>query len=207
MKKEKGFFIVLEGPDKSGKTTQAILLKEWLEKIGKKVLLTREPGGTPFSEKIRELLLNPDMNILPLPELFLYEAARAQHVEEKILPAIKSGKIVICDRFTLATEAYQGYGRKIDIKIVRKLNQIATGGLKPDLTIVMLMPDSEFNKRAKSKANVDRIEKENEKFRLRVNKAYRILSRNNNFFTIDATKDINQIHNEIKKKIEMLIKK
>jgi len=209
---KKGIFIVIEGPDRSGKTTQANLLKKWLEKRNKKVILTREPGGTKLSEEIRKILLNPDNNISSLTELFLYEAARAQHVHEKILPAIKSGKIVICDRFTMATEAYQGYGRGLDLKKIKKLNDIATQGLKPDLTIVMLMPDSEFKKRQKTKLygllkeKIDRIEKENSKFRKRVNLAYKKLSlRGKNILKIDATKNIEDINEEIKSKIQEII--
>jgi len=212
---KKGVFIVIEGPDRSGKTTQANLLKKWLEKMNKKVVLTREPGGTKLSEEIRKILLNPTNKIVDLSELFLYEAARAQHVKEKIIPAIKKGKIVICDRFTMATEAYQGYGRKLDLKNIKKLNEIATQGLKPDLTIVMIMPDDEFEKRKRTKfyglskekiKKIDRIEKENSKFRKRVNLAYKKLaSKGKNILRIDATNNINKINEEIKRKMRKII--
>lgn len=208
--KKKGIFIVIEGPDKSGKTTQAILIKKWLEALNQKVILTREPGGTKLSEKIRKLLLDPSIKIYPLSELFLYEAARAQHVQEKILPALKSGKIVICDRFTLATEAYQGYGRKIDLKMIKLLNKIATQNLKPDLTILMFMPEKEFYKRKRLKdiLYTDRMEKESQKFRIRVNRGYRKLAlEEKNIVRINATLNISEITEKIKERVIKLIKK
>ncbi|PIS46699.1 MAG: dTMP kinase [Elusimicrobia bacterium CG08_land_8_20_14_0_20_51_18] len=207
MAAKKGFFIVLEGPDRSGKSTQADLLKEWFENRNKKVLMTREPGGTRLSEEIRKLLLNPKNFITALAELFLYEAARAQHTAEKILPALKRGEIVISDRFTMATVAYQGYGRKIGLEIIKKLNRIATCGLKPDLNIVFTMPDSEFDKRRRTrlgfiKETPDRIEKENNAFRRRVNTAYRkIALKEKNILKIDATGKIGEISSAIRNAI------
>src|SRR5512137_1266170 len=103
----RGIFIALEAPDRSGKSTQAALLKTWLEGLGRKVMVTREPGGTYLSEKIREILLDPKNKIEPLTELFLYETSRAKHTLEKIIPALKAGKVIISDRFTLSTMAYQ----------------------------------------------------------------------------------------------------
>ncbi|MCK5358606.1 MAG: dTMP kinase, partial [Elusimicrobiales bacterium] len=109
--RKKGIFIIFEGPDRSGKSTQAKLLVKWLEEKNRKVVLTREPGGTKLSENIRKILLDPHSSISPLSELFLYEAARAQHTSDTIMPALKKGQVVISDRFTLASIAYQGYGR------------------------------------------------------------------------------------------------
>ncbi|MGN1058631.1 MAG: dTMP kinase, partial [Candidatus Avelusimicrobium sp.] len=109
----KGKFIVLEGPDRCGKSTQAKMLVNHLIALGKEVVLTREPGGTPTAEKIRQIVLEPGLDIRPMAELFLYEASRAQHTQEKILPALNEGKIVICERYTMSTCAYQGYGRGI----------------------------------------------------------------------------------------------
>ncbi|MCL2335401.1 MAG: dTMP kinase, partial [Endomicrobia bacterium] len=120
--KKKSLFITIEGGEGSGKTTQSLLIKEYLENKGFKTLLTREPGGTALAEAIRKILLEPESNLVPLSELLLYEAARAQHIEEIILPALKAGKAVICDRFTDATVAYQGFGRKIDVALINKLN-------------------------------------------------------------------------------------
>lgn len=198
--RKKGIFIVFEGPDRSGKSTQAKLLKNWLEKKGRKVVLTREPGGTKLSENIRKILLDPHNTISSLSELFLYEAARAQHVSDIIMPALKKGHVVISDRFTLASIAYQGYGRKLPIKTVETLNRIATYGLKPDITIILNIPDRIFNKRerlAEKLLGLDRIESASSNFRKRVNKAYKILSKKPGTIKINAANSIEDIQNEI----------
>ncbi|MEW6041971.1 MAG: dTMP kinase [Elusimicrobiota bacterium] len=193
---KKGFFIVFEGPDRSGKTTQVNLLKSWLKKKGFDIVLTREPGGTKLSESIRKILLDTKNKIIPLSELFLYEAARAQHTMEVILPALKLGRIVISDRYTLASVAYQGYGRNISLKLVNNLNKIATFNLVPDLTIVLTIPDREFfNRRAKLKS--DRMESESSKFRRKVNKAYNECT-GKNIVRIRATDSIEKIHDKVK---------
>jgi len=133
----KGIFISLEGIEGTGKTTQAKLLSERLSKEGYDVVLTKEPGGTVIGSRIREILLQPDHTEMSyLAELLLYNADRAQHLNEKILPAVNNGKIVITDRFTDSTIAYQGYGRGIDIEFLRSIDLIATGGIRPDLTIL-----------------------------------------------------------------------
>jgi dTMP kinase len=178
MKKNKGIFITIEGGEGSGKTTQSRLLKEYLEKLGCKVLLTREPGGTLFAESIRKILLSPDSRPVPLSELFLYEAARAQHMDEFVIPALKAGKVVICDRFTDATVAYQGYGRKLDIKLINRLNKEATFGILPNLTIYLdIDPKKGLNKakfldKESYGADGDRIERESVVFHNNVRKGY-----------------------------------
>jgi dTMP kinase len=179
MKKNKGFFITIEGGEGSGKTTQSKLLKEYLEQLGWNVLLTREPGGTVLAEAIREILLNPASRFVPLSELFLYEAARVQHMEEFILPALKAGKVVICDRFIDATVAYQGYGRKLDLKFIDSLNKKSTFGVMPKLTIYLdIEPKAGLNKaknlgkQAAYGLNGDRIERESIKFHNDVRKGY-----------------------------------
>ncbi|MDR2818172.1 MAG: dTMP kinase [Endomicrobium sp.] len=178
MKKNKGIFITIEGGEGSGKTTQSRLLKEYLEKLGRKVLLTREPGGTLFAESIRKILLSPDSRPVPLSELFLYEAARAQHMDEFVIPALKAGKVVICDRFTDATVAYQGYGRKLDIKLINQLNKEATFGILPNLTIYLdIDPKKGLNKakfldKESYGADGDRIERESVVFHNNVRKGY-----------------------------------
>ncbi|MDR0398982.1 MAG: dTMP kinase [Endomicrobium sp.] len=178
MKKNKGIFITIEGGEGSGKTTQSRLLKEYLEKLGRKVLLTREPGGTLFAESIRKILLSPDSRPVPLSELFLYEAARAQHMDEFVIPALKAGKVVICDRFTDATVAYQGYGRKLDIKLINQLNKEATFGILPNLTIYLdIEPKKGLNKakfldKESYGADGDRIERESVVFHNNVRKGY-----------------------------------
>jgi dTMP kinase len=178
MKKNKGIFITIEGGEGSGKTTQSRLLKEYLEKVGRKVLLTREPGGTLFAESIRKILLSPDSRPVPLSELFLYEAARAQHMDEFVIPALKAGKVVICDRFTDATVAYQGYGRKLDIKLINRFNKEATFGILPNLTIYLdIDPKKGLNKakfldKESYGAAGDRIERESVIFHNNVRKGY-----------------------------------
>ncbi|MEI7482283.1 MAG: dTMP kinase, partial [Elusimicrobiota bacterium] len=193
-------FIVFEGPDRSGKSTQVRLLSAWLEKNNLKTVLTREPGGARISKAIRDVLLDPGNKINPLTELLLYEAARAQHTADIIRPALKAGKIVISDRFTMATTAYQGYGRKLDLKMVETLNSIATTGLKPDLTVVFTMPDNEFFKRGKNLRS-DRMERQDTTFRLRVNKAYAVLAKRKGSFKVDATGTVEKIHAAITAKL------
>lgn len=171
VKRFKGLFIVFEGPDKSGKSTQARLLADALKGRGLEVLHTREPGGTSVAEGVRKVLLDPALTIDPLAELFLYEASRAQHTNEKIIPALKAGKVVISERFTMSTDAYQGVARGLGLKTTSALNKIATGGLKPDLTILLDIPVAEFDDRDKGR-ELDRLERENAEFRLKVRRGY-----------------------------------
>ena len=117
----RGKFIVLEGPDRCGKSTQAKLLYNYLIAKGFDVVLTREPGGTPTAEKIRQIVLEPQLDVRPMAELLLYEASRAQHTQEKILPALQEGKMVICERYTMSTCAYQGYARGIDLDVIHTI--------------------------------------------------------------------------------------
>jgi dTMP kinase len=178
MKKNKGIFITVEGGEGSGKTTQSRLLREYIKKLGREVLLTREPGGTVFAEAIRKILLSPEFNPVPISELFLYEAARVQHMEEFVIPALKAGKVVICDRFTDATVAYQGYGRNLDLKLINQLNKAATFGVLPKLTIYL---DIDAKKGLNKSKNLDkesygsdgdRIERESVLFHNNVRKGY-----------------------------------
>jgi len=134
-------FITFEGVEGCGKTTQIRLLADALKQAGKKILLTREPGGCPISDKIRAILLDAQSSeMTPKAELLLYAAARAQHIDEVIRPALKNGVIVLCDRFTDATVAYQGFGRGLDQELIRDLNETATADCKPDLTILIDCP-------------------------------------------------------------------
>lgn len=133
----KGLFITFEGGDGCGKTTQIELLDKYLQSKGYKTLVTREPGAKGLGVKLREILLNYDGEVSPTCESFLFLADRAQHVDCIIKPALEDGVIVLCDRHTDSTVAYQGYGRGLDLEQIHKLNNIATSGLKPDLTIVL----------------------------------------------------------------------
>ena len=134
---KKGLFITFEGCDGCGKTTQIELLDKYLKNKGFETVLTREPGAKGLGVRIREILLNYDGEVSPTCESFLFLADRAQHIDCIIKPALKEGKIILCDRHTDSTVAYQGYGRGLDIDRINMLNNIATSGLKPDLTIVL----------------------------------------------------------------------
>ncbi|OGR50639.1 MAG: dTMP kinase [Elusimicrobia bacterium GWA2_62_23] len=203
---KKGIFIVLEGPDRSGKSTQAELLKKWLEGLGREVVVTREPGGTRLSEQIRKILLDPKSEIEPMTELFLYETSRIKHTLEKILPALKAGKVIISDRYTLSTTAYQGYGRGLDLKTVKTLNRIATLNLKPDVTIVFDIPDRAFTQREKTRPGRDRIERAPDAFRRRVNRAYKLLARRPGMTRVDGGRSIEAIQADIRAKVARLLK-
>lgn len=176
MKKQRGIFITFEGTEGCGKSTHSARIVDYLKEKGHKILFTREPGGTRLAEEIRKLLLNADKKVLPLTELFLYEACRTQHMEEVIKPALKAGKIVICDRFIDSTVAYQSFGRGLDIKIVERLNGIASGGIIPDLTVIIDIPVVKglaIARLASSGAGGDRLENENIVFHKRVQKGFK----------------------------------
>ena len=193
----KGKFIVLEGPDRCGKSTQAKRLVEYLEAQGKEVLLTREPGGTTTAEKIRDVVLDPKLDVRPMAELLLYEASRAQHTQEKILPAIEEGKIVVCERYTMSTCAYQGYGRGIDLDQIHTLNQIATLGLKPDVTLVFLMSDKYFVERGEYLFS-DRLEQEDVSFRQKMRQGYlELINQTPHAYLINADQDVDAIQAKV----------
>lgn len=178
-------FITFEGPEGSGKTTHTDLLSTYLREQDYTVNMTREPGGTSLGESIREMLLDPaSVNMDDRAELFLYLAARAQHVAERIKPAIERGEIVICDRFTDASLVYQGLGRDLGFDTVHELNQLSTGGLKPDLTFIMDVPVEEGLAEARTSSQTrwntnegDRIEQEGDRFHQKIREGYRELAR------------------------------
>lgn len=192
-----GKFIVLEGPDRSGKSTQAKLLYNYLLENGCDVVLTREPGGTPTAERIRQIVLEPGLDVRPMAELLLYEASRAQHTQEKIIPALEAGKVVICERYTMSSCAYQGYGRGIDLKIINTLNDIATLKTKPDLTLVFLMSDKYFTSRGEYLFS-DRLEQEDIAFRQKMREGYKkLVKKTKHAYLIDADKSVQQIQEQI----------
>ena len=169
----KGRFITFEGVEGCGKSTQIELLRAQLEAEGRTVLVTREPGGPPIAESIRELLLNPGHDAMaPMAELLLYEAARAQHVAERIRPALDAGHIVLCDRFYDSTTAYQGAGRALPREIVEGLHELATGGLRPELTLLLDLSAETGLARARKRGRSDRIEQEAIDFHERVRAAF-----------------------------------
>lgn len=169
----------LEGPDGSGKSTQRALLAKHLRSFGYDVVETREPGGSPVAERIRALLLDPELKGLRAgAELLLFEAARLQHVHDTILPALAAGKVVLCDRFTDSTTAYQGAGRAVDPRAVVWLNRMATGALKPGLTLVYDLGVGPGLRRARqAKGGQDRMEQADKAFHGRVRAAFRALAR------------------------------
>jgi dTMP kinase len=199
-------FITLEGIEGSGKSTQIKLLKKALSKKGHRLVLTREPGGTLIGDQIRHILLTPKNKIMiPLCELLLYEACRAQHVQEKIHPALKAGKVVISDRYFDASTVYQGAARKLPKNLVKNLNQIAIQGIKPHLTFILDCPVSmglgRMKKRYRSAKQIDRIELEKKSFHEKIRKGYLQLSKKEpkRVKVIDATQSPKDIHKDILK--------
>lgn len=174
----KGFFISIEGGDGSGKTTQIKNLTVYFNELGYEVELSREPGGTIIGEHVREILLRKGSDSpTAKTELFLCAAARAQHLEEKILPALKDGKVVITDRFSDSTIAYQGFGRGLGMEFAEQINTAATGGVLPDLTIYLDILPSRAMSRKQSEQNhvMDRIEEQDIAFHMRVYEGYQML--------------------------------
>ncbi len=201
-----GCFITFEGIEGCGKTTQIRLLSEFLQKSGFETTLTREPGGCQIADKIRAILLDADnSDITPLTELLLYAAARSQHVSEIIAPALKMDRIVLCDRFTDATLAYQGDGRGVDRKIITMLNELATMSLTPDITILLDCPVNTGIERALARIEAvtltdssalreERFERESLVFHQRVRDGYLSLAKKapERFIVIDGSKDISE---------------
>lgn len=198
----KGIFITFEGIEGSGKSTQLSMLKKWLLDRGYDVVATREPGGTKIGEKIRELLRSGSKNDVfsPRTELMLFEASRAQHMEEIVLPALSKGKIVLCDRFFDSTTVYQGVARAIDTNIVHILNDFSSFEKKPDLTIILdIDVDESMNRLIKRETSKDRIEQEDINFFENVRNGYLSLAQNNErFFVVDGTSDANSIQQKIR---------
>ena len=196
---KKGIFITFEGIEGSGKTTQAKLLAERLKEQGLDVIKTFEPGDTQAGKKIREILLSPSINMNPLTELLLYFSDRVQHVEEKIKPAINQGIIVICDRFTDSTIAYQGYGRGLSVELIEEFNNILLGNFKPDLTILLDLPAEIGLSRNQRINKRDRFEMEDIDFHNKVRDGYLQIAKSDpeRFFIVDATEDASEISQKI----------
>ena len=186
-------FITLEGPEGSGKTSQLPALADHLRYAGYEVVVTREPGGTTVGDQIRDVLMNlENVSILPRTEILLFLAARAQHVEGLIRPALKAGKLVLCDRFGDSTLAYQGYGHETDLEALRFLLNYSTGGLKPDLTLLLDVPVKDGLARKLDKTQEwNRLDAYAEAFHERVRQGYLSLAREEpeRWVLIDATQD------------------
>ena len=172
MHKKQGLFIVFEGQDGAGKSTQIEALAAFLRDAGRDVVLTREPGGTPIAEKIRQVLLDREnAGMSAACEAYLYAAARAEHVDKVIVPALQRGAVVLCDRFMLSSVAYQGYGRGLGAEQIRKLNALALKGVKPDCTFYLSL-DPQLGLSRIAARQADRIEMENLDFHTRVREGY-----------------------------------
>ena len=192
-----GLFITFEGGDGCGKTTQIKLLDEYLRSKGYRTLLTREPGSKGLGVKLREILLNYDGEVSPTCESFLFLADRAQHVDCIIKPALQEGVIVLCDRHTDSTVAYQGSGRGLDLEQIHRLNNIATSGLKPDLTIVLDVDVETSQKRVGDEK--DRMESAGVEFFERVRQGFLEIAKQEpeRVKVVDSTQTIQEIHEQI----------
>ena len=202
---KKGLFITFEGADGCGKSTQLNLLAEYLKNKGYEVLITREPGAKGLGEKVREILLNYDGEVSDRCESFLFLADRAQHIDMIINPAIEKGIIVLCDRHTDSSVAYQGYGRGLDIERIKMLNNLATNGRTPDLTLVFDV-DVETSM-ARVGNEKDRMESAGTEFFNKVREGYLEIAKQEpkRVKVLDAKKSVNDIHNEVIKLIEELL--
>ena len=200
----KGLFITFEGADGCGKTTQLNLLKQYLINKNFDVLVTREPGAKGLGEKLRDILLNYDGEVSNRCESFLFLADRAQHIDTIVKPAIEKGQIVLCDRHTDSTVAYQGYGRGIDIEQINRLNEIATDGLKPDLTFVFDIDIETSMSRVGTEK--DRMESAGNDFFNRVRNGYLEIAKNEpkRVKVIDATRSIDEVFDSVLKEFNIL---
>ncbi len=208
-------FVTFEGSEGCGKTTQIRLAAAWLKERGIPVLATAEPGGTPLGRKIREVLLNRGSCAIGAEaELLLFAAARAQHVRETILPALDRGQLVLCDRFTDATLAYQGFGRGLDAGFIRSLNAFSALSLTPDRTLLFDLPVETGLARAKKRtdgirpeAAEDRFEQEEKAFHRRIRDGYLTLAAQepDRFALIDGAADVGTVHREVCRHLESLL--
>ncbi len=202
---KKGYFITFEGADGSGKTTQLNMLKTYLIEQGFDVVTTREPGAMETGKEIRNILLNNETSISEKCEMFLFLADRANHVEMFIEPNLSAGKIILCDRHTDSTIAYQGYGRGRDIKLLKELNDIAVGNIEPDLTLLYdVSAETAMERVGKEK---DRMEASGAEFHKRVREGYLELQKENpeRIKIINADNSINEVFEDTKKVINKLL--
>lgn len=202
-----GFFLTLEGVEGAGKTTAREFIAGGLRENGATVLETREPGGTELGEKIRALLLDPGQNRMSaLSELLLIFAARAQHLEEVITPALESGFFVICDRFTDATFAYQGSGRGLDETLIQTLADLVHPRIQPDLTVILDMSPQKGLARARRRGELDRIERERLGFFERVRAGYIARARSDpeRYFVLDSDRPLDEVKTDLGRLLERL---
>lgn len=207
-----GLFISMEGPDGSGKTLQMDLLEKALREMGYPVHRTREPGGTPLAEKIRQMLLDPEnKSMTSRCEALLYAASRAQHVEEVIVPALEAGKIVLSDRFVDSSLVYQGIGRGLGMDAIAAVNAFGTGGVEPDVTILVQI-DYEEGLRRKNiqySGKLDRIEQEADSFHRKVHDAFNNLAQRDpeRVRAVDGQQSVDEVHAQVMKVLEPYLRR
>lgn len=203
-----GLFITLEGGEGAGKTTSIAFVRAFLEQAGRKVLVTREPGGTPLGEKIRSLLLEGREDMHADTELLLMFAARAEHVARVVQPALAAGTDVVCDRFTDATYAYQGGGRGVAATRIAALEEWVQQGLRPDLTLLLDIPVEQGLARAGQRSAPDRFEREARAFFERVRETYLGIAalEPQRVKVIDASKDLAQVEQQLRAVLEALVR-
>ena len=202
-----GLFISLEGPDGSGKSTQTEYLREYFQELSLDCIFTREPGGTEIGEKTRQIILDRENSkMADMTEALLYAASRAQHVEEKILPALEAGKVVVCDRYVDSSIAYQGYGRHMG-KQIEEINSYAICGCIPDLTILISVNPRVGRKRIAA-GERDRLESEKLKFHQDVYQGYLELAERepDRIKVVDGTRDREAIRDEIRQYVEQVLR-
>lgn len=203
-----GIFITLEGPDGSGKSTIVKLLSKYLEEKKIDFIFTREPGGTPIGEDIRDIILNnKNIHMSPRTEALLYAASRSQHISEKIKPALEEGKVVICERFVLSSLAYQGVARGLGIEDVKSINDFAIEGVNPDLTLFFDVDPIYALNRKTNKKEGDRLEKEGLNFHKEVYDGYKelISMYPENIKVIDASKSVKETFEQVRKEIKNIL--
>ena len=210
---QSGLFITLEGGEGAGKSVQSGALLRRLEERGVNAVLTREPGGTPLGERLRDIVLglasSGDSPLHPLTETLLFVAARAELVERVIAPAIARGDVVVCDRFADSTVAYQGFGRGVEAEVIERLNEIATAGLRPELTVLLDLPVEAGLARVRAAGTTDRFEREEEAFHERVRAGYQALAERepDRWLVVDASQPPDAVAESIWRRVELLLKR
>ena len=203
-----GKFITVEGTDGAGKSTQIELLVKYLQNNGFEVVVTREPGGTSISEKIREIILDIENGEMSdITEALLYAASRAQHISQKIKPAVEAGKVVICDRFVDSSIAYQGYARGLDMNLIEDVNRYAVDNMTPDATLFFDIKPEIGIARKKNVQSLDRIEKEALDFHYKVYNGYKELLQKypQRIKRIDAEKDVEEVHAQVVEVLKQIL--
>ena len=193
-------FITLEGGEGAGKSTNLAFVRQWLERTGREVVVTREPGGTELGERVRDILLHSrELRISPESEVLLMFAARAEHITRVILPALTAGRFVLCDRFTDATYAYQGGGRGIPAERIAVIENWVQGDLRPDLTLLFDVPVAAGRQRAGQRSEPDRFEQENNEFFIRVREVYLARAHGDpgRVRVIDASRSLEEVERQI----------